>query len=582
MQKVSFIAAGLRLACNERCAALTEIVPPLPIPGARHSYTPPSNSSVQMASNSKEEENHEKAESPNSPPRFSQPDPPVLVPDDAQLVSYTCKNCQKATTDPYSTTCICKKTFCAECKQKESQGRGRLCSTCQEPLTFFRVSEDFRRLPKSVRGCPNARHGCKWMLGQGDGGGDRRRMDEILTAKEHHVQNECRHCPCRHCWSVGRRSRIEGVHKAKCSVAKSKKKKKQLAGDQNSVVPVTRAQKLTAGAQQVGGATCKGCQSVIKKSEKKAHRAACPYVRYKCPYCTASGNYTVITGTHLAKCKGLRTTSEDSFLLNHSTALASSSEKSLISVDSNSSSTTPSAVTSPGSSSLQETACPYSQIGCPTHVVPENLDQHKSECIKEHLDLAMTVVQRLQVTLEQVHVQLAQALHATPHVVVPPCTFRLSNYSQKCQAGEQWFSPAFYSHTGGYKMCLRIDGSGDGDGKGTHTSVFLCLSMGENDSRLAWPFYGKVTVELLNQLEDCNHYTKIISYSEETPHSCGERVMEGERSRTGFGFSTFVSHQRLELDEEASIQYLKDDCLYMRVSRVVVSTVNLPWLTVTS
>ena len=528
-----------------------------------------------MASNSKEEENHEEAESPNSSPRFSQPYPLVPMPEAAQPVSYTCKNCQQTTTDPYSTTCICKRTLCAECKQ-ESQGSGRLCSTCQEPLAFFRVSEDFRRLPKSVHNCPNARHGCKWIFGQGRGGGDCSRMDEILKAKEHHVQKECRHCSCRRCGSVGRMSRIEGEHRTKCSAAKSKKKQ-QLAGKQNSVAHVTKAQKLTTGAQ-VGGVMCKGCQLVIKKSEKKAHRAACPYVRYKCPYCTASGNYTVITGTHLAKCVGLRTASEGNPVLNHSAALASSSEKSLVSVDSTTSSTTPNAVTSPGSSSRQETACPYSQIGCPTLVVPENLERHKSECVKEHLDLAMTVVQGLQEALEQVHIQLSQS---TPHIVVPPCTFRLSNYSQKCQTGEQWFSPAFYSHTGGYKMCLRIDASGDGDGKGTHTSLFLCLSVGKNDSRLAWPFYGKVTVELLNQLEDCNHYTKTISYSDETPHSCGERVLEGERSRTGFGFSTFVSHQRLELDEEANIQYLKDDSLYMRVNGVVVSTVNQPWLTVT-
>ena len=38
-----------------------------------------------------------------------------------------------------------------------------------------------------------------------------------------------------------------------------------------------------------------------------------------------------------------------------------------------------------------------------------------------------------------------------------------------------------------------------------HVSCYVCLMTGENDDTLEWPFQGKLTMELLNQLEDENH-----------------------------------------------------------------------------
>ena len=38
-----------------------------------------------------------------------------------------------------------------------------------------------------------------------------------------------------------------------------------------------------------------------------------------------------------------------------------------------------------------------------------------------------------------------------------------------------------------------------------HVSCYICLMTGQYDDTLEWPFQGKVTMELLNQMEGVNH-----------------------------------------------------------------------------
>ena len=50
-----------------------------------------------------------------------------------------------------------------------------------------------------------------------------------------------------------------------------------------------------------------------------------------------------------------------------------------------------------------------------------------------------------------------------------------------------YFKP-FYTSSGGYKLCIRIDASGFGAGEGTHVSVFSELLEGRYDDQIHWPF----------------------------------------------------------------------------------------------
>ena len=107
----------------------------------------------------------------------------------------------------------------------------------------------------------------------------------------------------------------------------------------------------------------------------------------------------------------------------------------------------------------------------------------------------------------------------------------------------RWYSPPFYSHLGGYKMCLWVDANGEGEeeGKGTHVSVFVCLMRGEFDDDLKWPFNGKITIQLkrTNPFEP-QHFQKALVFDDK----CGDDAVckpTRERNR-GWGYLAFISH----------------------------------------
>ena len=65
-----------------------------------------------------------------------------------------------------------------------------------------------------------------------------------------------------------------------------------------------------------------------------------------------------------------------------------------------------------------------------------------------------------------------------------PFVFTLTAFKSKKANDVVWYSPPFYTHTHGYRMCIRVDAKGNGDGKGTHLSVFANLMEGPFDDYL--------------------------------------------------------------------------------------------------
>ena len=76
-------------------------------------------------------------------------------------------------------------------------------------------------------------------------------------------------------------------------------------------------------------------------------------------------------------------------------------------------------------------------------------------------------IHRRCLTLESI----ARAIEA--QVCVTPIEFTLSNFEQQKNHNVAWYSPPFYTHPQGYRMCLHIDPSGNGDGMGTCVSIHL-------------------------------------------------------------------------------------------------------------
>ena len=115
-------------------------------------------------------------------------------------------------------------------------------------------------------------------------------------------------------------------------------------------------------------------------------------------------------------------------------------------------------------------------------------------------------------------------------------------------------------------MEVRVYANGCGEGEGTDLSVFTAITEGKYDAGLKWPFVGKVTITLLNQLEDKNHHTDIASFT-----------AADKRTRTdAWGKPQFIPHSALAHDPVKNTQYLKDDTLYFRV--LVEVDNHKPWL----
>ena len=203
-----------------------------------------------------------------------------------------------------------------------------------------------------------------------------------------------------------------------------------------------------------------------------------------------------------------------------------------------------------------EVVCAYESLGCAVRMLRKDVEKHEKEKRETHVDLALDTVSSRE---EQ---------HKTPsegEAVI----FKLSGYASKKEKNEEFYSRPFYSSPGGYKMCINIDANGHGAGKGTDVSIFTKLLKGRYDDQLHWPFLGTVTYELLNQLTDDNHFSRVLAYDA----SCN--LYAGRC----YGFIQFLPHSSLSHDPATNTQYLLDDTLYFRVSVTVNS--KKPWLVCT-
>ena len=120
-------------------------------------------------------------------------------------------------------------------------------------------------------------------------------------------------------------------------------------------------------------------------------------------------------------------------------------------------------------------------------------------------------------------------------LVLPPVDIVMDEFRKRRWNDDDWYSPPFYSHLGGYKMCLNVCANGYGKGKGTHVSVFVCLMKGEFDDDLQWPFSGTVTI----QLKGTNPQHLVLDDDDDVV--C--KPTEGRNA--GWGRSHFISHHRL-------------------------------------
>ncbi len=84
-------------------------------------------------------------------------------------------------------------------------------------------------------------------------------------------------------------------------------------------------------------------------------------------------------------------------------------------------------------------------------------------------------------------------------------------------------SPSFYCK--GYNMNLTVVANE------CDIALYVCLLKGKFDNNLTWPFPGTVIIELLNQLEDKNHYQHRLTFPPE--EKVGQRVINDSNNNEG-------------------------------------------------
>ena len=142
-------------------------------------------------------------------------------------------------------------------------------------------------------------------------------------------------------------------------------------------------------------------------------------------------------------------------------------------------------------------------------------------------------------------------------------TCKCTEFSKLKHFGLQYNSPPFCTHPQGYKLCLRVDANGTGGGFGTHVSVYATLMRGEHDQHLQWPFTGEFTIELLNWREDKGHHTATLPIISDYGFV---RVTDQQQYGMSYGWPQFISHSSLPYNSTTNTEYLRDDCLLLRVS----------------
>ena len=201
-------------------------------------------------------------------------------------------------------------------------------------------------------------------------------------------------------------------------------------------------------------------------------------------------------------------------------------------------------------------------------MLKQNQEVKQKELSEKH-DKTHQEITNLSTHFSQTKLSLSnQCYSIQAYVGLFPIEFSMPDFTSHKQQRRDWESPPFYSHLEGYRICLLVNAHGCGSAMGLYVSVYVCLMRGEFDDHLKWPFRGVITVQLLNQLGERNHATGTIRFTDITPTLYTSRVVVGDRAKKGWGQLRFIGHSELGFDSVKNRQYLKDDCLKFRVSRI--------------
>ena len=213
--------------------------------------------------------------------------------------------------------------------------------------------------------------------------------------------------------------------------------------------------------------------------------------------------------------------------------------------------------------------CEFSYVGCKVKLPRQDMAAHLTENIGNHLSLTTTnykvVVNQLKEEnkrLEKQVAKLTEDLKLQQILSTPTCPveFTMTNFEQHTRDKDMWYSPPFYTHLKGYKMCILVKANEHSDCRGTHASVEVRVMKGEFDDQLKWPLKGSTTIRLLSQVNE--GYIQCGNNLVHTFDKITEEETEMARSRV-INDIILTSHTTLRA------KYLRNDCVKICVYKFI-------------
>ena len=187
--------------------------------------------------------------------------------------------------------------------------------------------------------------------------------------------------------------------------------------------------------------------------------------------------------------------------------------------------------------------------------------QEQQEVFEKKLEQKDEQIRQVEHKLEET---IEQKMYKLQLAAYHPLSFTIYNFQHEKAKKRFIESPPVYSESNGYKFMLGVFLNGEyTGGRGTHVSVWVYSCKSDHDAELKLPARFTIIVQLLNQHRDQDHHTRDIQCE-----VTREKIGKGNGYSIGRNW-TFIPQADLEWNRDKQTQYLKDDCLKFRITKIV-------------
>ena len=232
--------------------------------------------------------------------------------------------------------------------------------------------------------------------------------------------------------------------------------------------------------------------------------------------------------------------------------------------------------------------CDFQYAGCEAKLARKDMQTHINDSLITHISMLAVshrqqqrknqeLVQEVEELKEKVdrltqeNTTLKKAITASDDSIqwlssivgLFPKSFIVEDYKNHILDGNVWYSPPFYSHWHGYKLCLEVR---QNTLRPKYMVANTYLMRGEFDDHLQWPFLAQITVELKMKQFSNRYYTRNFVFLG-GPES--KRVVTSERNTSYCGFADFMMFEELEQF------FIENNRFHIRISEVKIHVLSI-------